>query len=410
MPFEGPPGQPPPSGEGGTLELPPEDLARASGASLELQRRPNLELQRSPKLELSRLELKPEFRPGMVPPSPDREVMTRSPFKSGEGLPPPPPKPVPPRPAAPAPERPMPGEEASLEMSGWGEQGAAPPPPLARTPQAREQETIPVEITFTPRPTRQRGRGGSITPAQKALLGGFLLIVIAVLLWPRPATHSARSERPTPAPVQTPLAAEPATPTTLTLTQLTNPEFVGPREPARPATPTPAAETPGPAETPVAEGPAPVAPPVAPAPAPETPTPAVAVVETPAPPAPAEPLAVTVLTTPKDVQARVILAKDDLRYEESGAGSIKLSPDKAGSYKLKVSAPGFKPYQGTLKVAGSHRLAVALEALPAPAPPPPAPAYEPPPSYYQPPAYSGGGGGRSGGGGGGRYELPAPGL
>jgi len=304
-------------------------------------------------------------------------------------------------------------------MSGWGEQGAAPPapPPLSpsKVPSARlEQETIPVEITLTPRPTRRRGRGpgASITPVQKVLLGGMVLIVMAVLMWPRPAAQTAHAT-PRP-PVETPVA-EPATPVTLTLTQLTNLEFIGPRQApqqAEASTPTPGAETVTP-QAPVAVEPVPVVP----APAPETPTtpapapatPEVVAVETPAPaPAPAEPLAVTVMTTPKDVQATVILAKDDLRYEESGSGTIKLSPDKAGSYKLKVSAPGFKTYQGSLKVTKAHRLAVALEAAPAPAPP--APAYEPPPpSYYQPPAYTGGGG-RSGGGGGGRYELPAPGL
>ncbi|MEW6281727.1 MAG: PEGA domain-containing protein [Candidatus Eremiobacterota bacterium] len=104
--------------------------------------------------------------------------------------------------------------------------------------------------------------------------------------------------------------------------------------------------------------------------------------------------------------AKVLLYRDKERFE--GTGSVK--PTQPGTYTLKVTAAGYKPYVKIVKVTGKHNLSVYLT-------PEPQPAYEPAPVYsggdggggdYEPAPYYPPSGG--GGGGGGSYQIPSGGL
>lgn len=129
-----------------------------------------------------------------------------------------------------------------------------------------------------------------------------------------------------------------------------------------------------------------------------TPTPStVAVVPAPA----AGVLSVSVKSNVKDSEILLYRGKERLK------GKTSVSPTSTGTYTLKVTAPGYKPYVKEVKVTGKHNLAVYLKPEPAPVYQPPS--YDPGPSYYDPgPSYYPSGGG--GGGGGGGYEIPAGGL
>jgi hypothetical protein len=115
---------------------------------------------------------------------------------------------------------------------------------------------------------------------------------------------------------------------------------------------------------------------------------------------------VRVYLTPANVDAKVYLVNGPSRFMEQGAGSVRLQPDKKGTYTLKILAPGYETFSKEVKVSGEHKLAVRLEKVPAPtyvdpgtypAPGPgPAP-YNPPPAYYPPPAPAPA-----------PYQIPAP--
>lgn len=228
---------------------------------------------------------------------------------------------------------------------------------------------------------------------------------------PSPAASNEPEESPTAAadPEPTPsLAASPdATPTEPIAatpdSKPTEPVAATPdASPTPDATPTePVASTPYPSPTePVAANPdASPTPDVKPTrPVAATPTPdTVAVLPAPA----AGVLSVSVKSNVKDAEILLYRGKERLK------GKTSVSPTSTGTYTLKVTAPGYKPYVKEVKVTGKHNLAVYLK--PEPAPVYQAPSYDPGPSYYDPgPSYYPSGGG--GGGGGGGYEIPAGGL
>ncbi|MCE7874492.1 PEGA domain-containing protein [bacterium CPR1] len=198
---------------------------------------------------------------------------------------------------------------------------------------------------------------------------------------PSPAASNEPEESPTAAadPEPTPsLAASPdATPT----------EPIAATPDSKPTEPV--AATPDASPTPDVKPTRPVA---------ATPTPdTVAVLPAPA----AGVLSVSVKSNVKDAEILLYRGKERLK------GKTSVSPTSTGTYTLKVTAPGYKPYVKEVKVTGKHNLAVYLK--PEPAPVYQAPSYDPGPSYYDPgPSYYPSGGG--GGGGGGGYEIPAGGL
>ncbi len=255
-------------------------------------------------------------------------------------------------------------------------------------------------------PIAAKGKKRSASPTGPIVITIVLLLAGALAFWVGARSGggsdlpSAGLTEPTPAPVDTTPSEEPPSPDA---TPAASPEptpslaaspDASPAEPiaATPdATPTePVAATPDATPTPDVKPTRPVA---------ATPTPdTVAVLPAPA----AGVLSLSVKSNVKDSEILLYRGKERLK------GKTSVSPTSTGTYTLKVTAPGYKPYVKEVKVTGKHNLAVYLK--PEPAPVYQAPSYDPGPSYYDPgPSYypSGGGGG---GGGGGGYEIPAGGL
>ncbi|GMU54488.1 MAG: hypothetical protein AMXMBFR33_36340 [Candidatus Xenobia bacterium] len=211
-------------------------------------------------------------------------------------------------------------------------------------------------------------------------------------------TAAADSPEPTPSLAASP-DATPTEPIAATPDSTPTEPAASPTPDATPTEPvaaTPDARPTEPAATPNSSPTPDVKPtrPVAATPTPDT----VAVLPAPA----AGVLSVSVKSNVKDSEILLYRGKERLK------GKTSVSPTSTGTYTLKVTAPGYKPYVKEVKVTGKHNLAVYLK--PEPAPVYQAPSYDPGPSYYDPgPSYypSGGGGG---GGGGGGYEIPAGGL
>lgn len=293
-----------------------------------------------------------------------------------------------------------------------------------------------------PSPPRPNARNRVAPPSKKGpalLIAAFTAVLGVVVMWP-PAKRSTQASnttsvttessespgplaaalpdvKPTPKPVK-PVAKPSATPRPSVAVATPRQQTAPAVEPRPMATPKPVVAAPLASATPAPEAsatatPRPVAAaPVKPSPTPKfTPQPAVE-----EPPARSEETyySVRVFVTPTDIESKVYLVNSATRYMDQGRGTVRLQPDKKGTYMLKVISAGYETFSKEIKVNGEHKLAVRLEKIPPPPPPPvyeaapaapapydpgpapaPAPYYPPPP----PPAPSGG-----------PYQIQAPGI